>query len=606
MNLQVAASLADGHGYARFYDEWILFPEEVQTNAPFILPASLVFALFGVSLVSAQLVSIAYAVALILVVFWLVRPAAGRTAALAATSLVLLSPEFSRFGANGYGEAPGLVWFLLGLGFFCRAFGNEQIRYYLIAGMCLGLAVLTKTVMLMPVGILLALAGMNLIVRRRWQALAATALAFAMPIAAFEAWRAASLGGATAWSNWWGEQYSSILSQAGVQEGFENIPVWTDKLIAHATILADNLSLPVWLLPVLALIPVGLALIAVGELRKPEPSRERVLLVGTLAVSITAYFVWWLLVTPTQKAWHRRIFNGLLLLAIAAPIVIEEARQRLRSRPVLTLIAALPVLALIYSGLVNFKFAASEKSRLRAIREVVEFMREAPPNARFYGYNWYSAPIVSLYSGRRVHDLGAWKYFIKPGTRPHYLLVDAQMVRTGVRERALRNFDYRTVVDNPSWAWVAEITSEFRFHEIPTFEAGQMVGQVNFLESEYDLLQGFHRPESRGRRWVEASARIVLERAAAERLVVSGYLASLDRYRIMGQNDGISLEAVVGDCSLGARQIERSGKFELAWSLDSCPNPPHGIVFVELHANAVIRRIDRELSWIVHSIGFSE
>jgi len=59
MNLQVAASLADGHGYARFYDEWILFPEEVQTNAPFILPASLVFALFGVSLATAQVVSIA-------------------------------------------------------------------------------------------------------------------------------------------------------------------------------------------------------------------------------------------------------------------------------------------------------------------------------------------------------------------------------------------------------------------------------------------------------------------------------------------------------------------------------------------------------------------
>lgn len=605
MNLQVAASLADGHGYARFYDEWILFPEEVQTNAPFILPASLVFALFGVSLVSAQIVPIAYVMALVVAIIWLVRPAAGGIVALAATSLVLLSPEFSRFAANGYGEVPGLFWFLLGLGFLCRALDNERTHYYSFAGLCLGFAVLTKTVMLMPVGILLALAGMSLIVRRRWQGLAATALAFAFPIALFEAWRAASLGGTTAWANWWAEQSSSILAQAGVREGFRNTPLWTDKLIVHATILAENLSLPVWLLPVLAVIPVGLTLIALGELRKAEPSRQRVLLMVTLAASITAYFVWWLLVTPTQKAWHRRIFNGLLLLAIAAPVLIGEARRMLRQGPAWTLIAALPILVLIYSGLVNFKFAPPD-SRTPAIRNVVEFMRAAPQNARFYGFGWYSAPVVSLYSGRHVHDLGAWKYFIKPdtGSPPHYLLVDAHMFRSGARDRALRNLEHRTVVDNPGWAWVVKITSDFHFQSKPQFKTGQVVGQVNFRESQYPLVQGFHPPESGGRRWVEAAARIVLKRAAGEQLVVRGYLASLDRYRIVGPREGLSLEAVVGDCRLGPRRIEHSGRFELTWSMDSCPEPAHGNVVVALHANAVIRRIDRELSWIVHAIGF--
>ena len=605
MNLQVAASLAEGHGYTRFYDTWTLFPMEVQTNAPFILPASLVFALFGVSLLSAQLVSIAYAVALVAVVIWLVRPAAGNIAALAAASLILVSPEFARFGANGYGEVPGLVWFLLGLGFFCRAFRNEQTKYYLAAGLCVGLAVITKTVMLMPVGILLALVGMTLIARLRWQPLTATSFAFAFPIAAFEGWRAASLGGVAGWAGWWAEQSSSILSQAGVRDRFENIPVWTDKVIAHAAILANDLSLPVSLLPVLALIPVGLALIAVVELKKPEPSRERILLVVTLAAAITAYFTWWLLVTPTQKAWHRRIFNGLLLLAIAAPLLFNEARRWLRKSPVPAIVAALPLLALSYSGLVNFKLFPTD-TRWTAGREAVEFMRTAPENARFYGFGWYSAPVFSLYSGRRVHDLATWKHFIEPDIKAHYLLVDAYMLRAGAREQALRNLEHRTIVDRLPWAEIVEITRGFRLPPMPGFEPGELTDSVDFLQIQYRPVQGFHEPEGDGWRWVEPAARIALKWQTQHRLVVHGYAPSLTKYRILDSQEGVWLEASIGDCALGKRRIDHAGNFELAWSLDACLDPARETVMVTLRANAVVTGVYRQLSWIVHSIGFAE
>ncbi len=605
MNLQVAASLADGHGYARFYDEWILFPEEVQTNAPFVLPASLVFALFGVSLISAQVVSIAYAIALVLAVFWLIRPVAGTAAALAAISLVLISPGFSRFGANGYGEVPGLVWFLLGLGLFCRALKNERISHFLAAGLCLGLAVLTKTVMLMPVGIVLALAGLTLILHLRRQALAATALAFSLPIAAFEIWRGISLGGKTAWFNWWAEQFSSILSQAGVQDGFENIPVWTDKLIGHATILADNLSLPIWVLPILALVPVGLALITLGEFRKPEPSRDRILLMVTLAFSITAYFVWWLLVTPTEKAWPRRIFNGLLLVAIAAPIVLRQAWQSLRENPGQASVVMLPIVALAYAGLANLQLTSLD-NRHSAVENVVEFMRNSPQHARFYGYGWYSAPVFSLYSGRRAYNLSAWKHFIEPDTRPHYLLVDVNMVNAEAHTRALRNIEHRTVLDNSPWALVVEISSGFELQPMPIFETEQIVCNADFLESKYGSVQGFHPPEGDGWRWVEPNAHIALRRSpGAKHLVVRGYVPSLEEYRIWGPGDQFVLEATAGDCRLGERSIGQSGHFEVVWPVNSCPGPTGEIVIVTLQANAVMQRVDRSLSWIVNSIGFT-
>lgn len=605
MNLQVAASLADGRGYARFYDQWILFPEEVQTNAPYILPAALVFALFGVNLLSAQAVSIGYAVGLVLAVFWLVRPIAGRTAALAATALVLLSPEFSRFGANGYGEAPGLLWFLLGLGLFCRALGSQRTLHFFAAGTCLGLAVLTKTVMLMPVGILLALSGAILLLGRRWKALEVSAFAFALPIAAFESWRVVSLGSLASWAGWWSDQLRSILAQAGVRDEFQNTPVWTEKLLAHASILADTLAMPVWLLPVLLLIPIGLALMTLGELKKERPSPDRILLLATLAVSISAYFFWWLLVTPTEKAWHRRIFNGLLLLAIAAPIVYGQARRSMRRRQVLALAAALPLLALAYAGLASFRFASTD-NRWPAIQKTVEFMRAASPDATFYGFGWYSAPVFSLYSGRRIHDLATWNHFIGPDKKARYLLVDSNMLQAGKRELALRNLDHRTVVDELPWAEVVEITGGFRFQPMPAFDSRQLAANVNFLQAEYSPVQGFHKPEGDGWRWAEPAARIALARPAmAQRLIVRGYIPSLDNYRIADSEKVISLAAFIGDCALGQRRIEQSGNFDLSWSLDPCPEAANESSIVTLRANAAITGVDRPLSWIAHSIEFS-
>jgi len=470
--------------------------------------------------------------------------------------------------------------------------------------MCLGLAVLTKTVMLMPVGILLALSVMTLLSARRWHALGASTFAFVLPIAAFETWRAMSLGGVAQWSDWWNDQLRSIFAQAGVRDEFQNTPIWTEKILRHASILAENLSIPVWVLPILALVPAGLVLIALGR-KKAKASPDRMLLV-TLALSITAYFLWWLLVTPTEKAWHRRIFNGLLLLAIAAPIVFGQTWPALRERPVYAFVVTLPLLVLGYSGLANFKFPSTD-NRSPAFQKVVEFMRAEPQNARFYGFGWYSAPVFSLYSGRHVHDLRAWKHLIEPHTRPHYLLVDTHMVHAGARERALRNLEHRTVVDNPAWARVVEITGGFEFSAMPAFETGQVADEIDFFQSEYSPAQGFHQPEGEGWRWVEPAARIALRRTAAvQHLVVRGYLPSLEKYRITDPRDEFSLEAVAGQCRLGKRRIEQSGQFELRWSLKSCPGSADATVIVTLQANAVIKEADRQLSWIVHSVGFSE
>src|SRR4249919_79022 len=114
MNLQVAQSLSDGEGYVRHYGGTHAFPMEVQTNAPFIVPAAAVFKLFGVGLVQSQLVNFAYlALFLVLVGYVLTRffnAGVGLVGALAC----FLVPGFYQIGMNGWGELVAFFWWLTG------------------------------------------------------------------------------------------------------------------------------------------------------------------------------------------------------------------------------------------------------------------------------------------------------------------------------------------------------------------------------------------------------------------------------------------------------------------------------------------------------------
>ena len=110
MNLQVAQSLSDGEGYVRHYGGTRAFPIEVQTDAPFIVPAAAVFKLFGVGMVQSQLVNFAYMALFLLLVGYVLARFFGTGIALAGALACFLVPGFYQIGMNGWGE---LVAFLV-------------------------------------------------------------------------------------------------------------------------------------------------------------------------------------------------------------------------------------------------------------------------------------------------------------------------------------------------------------------------------------------------------------------------------------------------------------------------------------------------------------
>ena len=152
MNLNVASSLARGDGYGFRYDS--VFPFPAQTDGPLVLPAALLFRMFGISRVTAQAVGVAYLTGFIVLVPVLLRRAGlPPWAAIAAAAACLAMPGASEYGLDGYGEIPMLCWMLAALLAAARAV--EQSRpaagLFILSGLLFGVSVLTKTVALILV-----------------------------------------------------------------------------------------------------------------------------------------------------------------------------------------------------------------------------------------------------------------------------------------------------------------------------------------------------------------------------------------------------------------------------------------------------------------------
>src|SRR5579875_1188721 len=104
MNLQVAASLAKGDGYRRDYAEHPIFPHEIQTGPPYILPAAAVFKLWGVGIPQAEVVNLVYLALLLAITCWLIAPMGGWPLALFGACTVVTVPGVHLFGFMALGK----------------------------------------------------------------------------------------------------------------------------------------------------------------------------------------------------------------------------------------------------------------------------------------------------------------------------------------------------------------------------------------------------------------------------------------------------------------------------------------------------------------------
>lgn len=433
MNLQVAANIADGHGFTRDYGGHRASPLEIETSGPFLLVAAMAIKVFGLSSFGLLFANLVFVLVLLAVVSVALRPwPALRLVGPAAILLAL--PQVATWGLGGYGEFASaglsLAAFVL-VGLVCEGHRRPVVLSG-AAFLILGTAQTIKVVTVAAVPV--ALAALALAAYLRPDAgrakLLASALWFAVPLVAWEAYRLVQVGGWHEWRRYWAEHAPYVAHQASASGGSGG-PL--HKGADHLHLLAVQTQVPAGVLLLFLLLPFALLAIAfltrVGGVREWLGGR-RTALALQLAALAGLYEIWWLFVTGTDRAWLRRFVIGWLVLAllylVAIGLLISTWRSRRGAgRPVLSRVAvvALAVVAVgalvVPSGRVvgdNVRVALHPEDGVKtaAVTAAARVRDLATSGFRMCGAGWWSAPVVSLLARVPFCDLAAVDFCASP------------------------------------------------------------------------------------------------------------------------------------------------------------------------------------------------
>ncbi len=148
-HLVVARNLAEHGAYASgLSPNLVWFDHYDSVGAPVIGLVAGAFKIFGVSLAPARAVLASFGVTLIVLVYFVFLPLFGARASGLASFFALAAFGTLYLARSLYGEVPALAFVLLGLLAWRRGLVPGNSLFFLIAaGLCFGLAVLTKTFM---------------------------------------------------------------------------------------------------------------------------------------------------------------------------------------------------------------------------------------------------------------------------------------------------------------------------------------------------------------------------------------------------------------------------------------------------------------------------
>ena len=614
MNLQVAWSLSKGEGYRRSYAEGPLFPPEVQTNAPLTVPAALVFRLLGMGTVQAQLVNLLYLYGLIALCFALLFKRFGWLPAGACALLLAATPGIIQYGMNGYGELIGLFWFVASLAAYPWTGHRMHRSRVLLAGACLGLALCTKIVLAICVAaFLLAILIVAILDgEKRWgdkfRDLVLVALGLSVPILGFEAWRLVSLGGIAPYQDWWGEQLTAVGRQAGVVSAYRDTPDLWAKLRQHMGLLAHfyGLSVPMswaWILS-----PV---ILFVSCFRFPVRRKQGIILCVILAVAI--YFVWWLAVTPSQKAWHRRILNGAVLLNFAWAYVAAqflELRTRFNSS---WLRRAFYIPVLLTLGLALLLFVREVAPELAKgpgqhedVQRALQLLKSLPGDARIHGIGWYSAPTLSLFSTRPLDDFN--KVIIEgvDRSKPVYVVLDESAIAAGKGDLTVSTYRSRPLLQDARRVQIYEVDLGAPNSEVPKDQLGEAAPIVDLTTNTYPFLGGFYGSKAAGGRWMTSDAFVDLLYEGSPNIAMTLAAAPMPNYIHGG---GVRLTFSVNGREIGSARIKEKGKKVIELEIPENSRPQIGeVATVRISSDNLVNRSimtdDRAMSVIAMNIGF--
>lgn len=620
MNLEVARSLSQGEGYRRLYADRQPFPHEIQTNAPYILPAAATFAVLGVGIAQTEFVSIAYLLASMALAALLARRFGGWWLSGICSVVLLTTPGLLKFGIEGYGEIPALTWFFAAVLVYFTPEERPFIAWRsILSGLFLALAVLTKTVMLLCVGGFAACVLLQAIFHHAASTKRAFFFPFAIlagavpPVFAFEKWKEMAVGGRHAWHEWWHYEGHAIADQAGVQHSPHTLGALVDKIGLHLNALAHACNLPLWLVVAWVTLLLVASLIAILLATR---DRKALGITAILCVAML-YFVWWLVITPDAKTWLRRILDGIVCanlgLVLLAGHLIRAARERLgipRYAAAFAL-SAVPAVLLVIGTIGILEASPPDNSRLL---EVVQRVKSLPRDAYLFGIGWDSSPLISVLSGRHFADFNDMPTGGLDVRRPIYL----------VRSRGLPSTEYINATfslygvrlggrSNPQAADDAGINEESTaVYRLPALrpipigiDKGPVQSRIQYTD-EYPYLKGPYPAEPGNGRWLKTDNVVVLQPTSSGLFFLSGYAVPQKRFKY---SHPVKAEISFDGCPTPPQPVPTGSNFTLeVHALDYCKLDVRKPWTVRIEVDNVVdsglTQDERELSILLKSMGF--
>ncbi len=409
--LDAAKNLAVHGRYATVSNgQAVMFDPYLSTGPTVIGPIALMFWAWGPGYFVARLVMVAFFIALFVLLYRVTSALHGRAAAWVACAFALSVPLVWFMGLHVLGEIPAVVLCLAGVHCLLQAQRSPSgTRDYLLAGLFLGLAALTKLIFFLAVA---ALGGVALLAavrdRRRARALAG---GVAGALAILASWELVQLlvVGPEAY-----RELKQVFSDMFARESGMKVSLEARSPLAEALVSA-RLNFWVlehagrgWALTTLALIVV----VIVGVCRKITARQDPIVHVF-LGLFLGSYVAWFFFVR--HEPFYRLLLPAYFLAGIyVASVLVDTAGAFARVGGFGRKLAVGTAAGIAVIALFVVPFARNAESFVRTCREqqawrnlslIAAMKEQIPADAKIGYWGWWRAPEVSFFLPNQFLDI---------------------------------------------------------------------------------------------------------------------------------------------------------------------------------------------------------
>lgn len=364
-HLNVARNLAEHGRYASGLPEEGLrdFDSYDSVGAPVLAPIAVVFSGFGIGLTQARLVVVIYLFVFLCILYLLFCDHFGQVPALSAVLAAGLGHSSIYLGRTVYGEVPALAWFVIGLLCWRAAIRRGWHVWGLVAGLCFGLACLTKTILLLSAFCFLGALVYDVAGPRRLRLphLVLPAIGTVLPLAA--------------WS-----LLKTALGQTMATTTGDTIGVYQFYLLPGLHAALDNLAFAAkhpWM-HVSFVFGIFAAVLVVFH-RRYDPPLVVLFLVAAL------YAWWWLAFTPgtiTRYLWFTQAIASAFAGALAGRLAVWAWQTPHGGKRALGAVAALAILAPWAPWVAQQAGEVYTNREMQPDHDLAALVEALPPDAR--------------------------------------------------------------------------------------------------------------------------------------------------------------------------------------------------------------------------------